>query len=191
VYRGFNISDAVPMVPIFPFIHAPYRSEGALVGESMGLISIGAHSMDNSYAPAVQGKSWAALQLRAKTTPMSVDQLLDQAAEAVRIPGAGIALHILGRVLSALLKLQNAALGTAAVTTMTVLDRLAWMLVTCARVSVDMAERVERFITYLMRFMGRSMQKGTTLTTQFGTYVLNMLRQNLERLARAALQRGD
>jgi hypothetical protein len=156
----------------------------------MGLISIGAHSMDNSYAPAVQGRTWAGLQLRAKTTPLSVDQLLDQAAAAVRIPGAGIALHLLGRVLSGLLGLQKAALGTTVVAGMTVLDRLAWMLVTCAKVSVEMGERVGRFIEYVLRFTGRTMQKGATLTTEFVTYVLNILRHSLERVARGALAKG-
>lgn len=189
IHRAFNISDVVPMVPIFPFSHAPYRSEGALVGQSHGLISIQAHFLDN-YAPALVGQTWRGLKNRALVVPMSVDQLLDQAAEAVRLPGAGIALRLLSRVLAALLASTNIVLGSSVTAGMTLLDRMAWMLINCARVSAEMAERVRRFIEYVMRFLGRPVLSGVNLTGQFVTHILQLLMAYVRGVANAALRRG-
>jgi triacylglycerol lipase len=189
IHRAFNISDVVPMVPIFPFSHAPFRSEGALVGQSHGLISLHAHSLD-TYAPALVGQTWQGLKNRATVVPMSVDQLLDQAAEAVRFPGAGLALRLLSRVLAALLASTNVILGSSVTSGMTLLDRMAWMLVNCARISVDMAKRVQRFIEYVMRFLGRPVLQGVNLTGQIVTYVLQLLMAHVRGVANAALRRG-
>jgi triacylglycerol lipase len=186
INRGFNISDVVPMVPIYPFLHVPTLSEGALIGESHGLISISAHFMDN-YAPAVENSSWEGLRLRAKTMPLTIEDLLEQASESVRIPGTGMALHILGRVLGALITQMQIAIGGTITARLTLLDRMAWMLATGAQVSVDLAEKVGRFIQYVFRFLGRVADKGAKLTAEFVGYVLNLLISRLVGIARASL----
>jgi triacylglycerol lipase len=189
IHRAFNISDVVPMVPIFPFSHAPYRSDGALVGQSHGLISLKAHSLD-TYAPSLVDQTWEGLRKRATVVPMTVDQLLDQAADAVRFPGAGIALRLLSRVLGALLASANIMIGSSVTVGMTLLDRMAWMLMNCARVSAEMAQRVGRFIEYVMRFLGRPVLTGMNLTGQFVTYILHLLMAYVRGIADAALRRG-
>lgn len=189
IHRAFSMRDAVPMVPIFPFQHAPFRSEGALVGPTGGFVAISAHLL-RSYGPAVEGQTWRGLKTRARDTPMSVDQLLDSAAEAVRFPGGALALHLLGRVMGALLASVDMVAGTAVTASLTLCDRLAFMLIQCARVSVEMAQRVSRFVEYVMRFLGRPVIQGVSLTAQFVRCILQLLMAKISGIARAALTKN-
>jgi hypothetical protein len=185
INRAYNIADPVPMIPMFPFFHAPYGCEGALV-ETSGLVRASAHSLA-TYRPAVAGSSWQSLKRRAMTTPSSIDQMMDAAARWVRIPGSGVAFHLLGKILHGLLSGTGLVLGTAATAGLTLLDQVAVALFSKVEVSPENKERVSRFLDLTADYVALPILKGMSVTVAFLRYMLGKLWDGIRHPAVQAL----
>lgn len=195
IHRVFHRADPVPMIPIFPFAHVPTASPACpLTGGDRGPISVGAHSMAESYIPGVGDAGWLALE-RASGSAGDLDarSWLDQVADGggVILPFGARALQMIGKALVWVLKqVRSLLLGTvglALTAGMTVLDQLAWLLSRGAQLTLDMSRYVGTVIASIFRFMGRAAITGASLTMQFIRWVLDLLFGTLSRVAGAAL----
>lgn len=61
IRRVFHPADPVPMIPLFPFFHAPPGDAFALANTDGGIINPKYHGMDDSYVPGVGDMSWTGL----------------------------------------------------------------------------------------------------------------------------------
>lgn len=75
IYRVFHATDPVPMVPLFPFIHAPLMGYGHFVPSSEAIHSAGAHDMEK-YWHSVKNREWRSFdRIRA---PYTIDAIVEQ-----------------------------------------------------------------------------------------------------------------
>ncbi len=190
IYRCFNLRDPVPMVPIYPYLHAPTALPGALVGAGNGPAFFDAHFLTH-YIPRTKDQTWEGLRRIAIETPLSTEDLLQRAAESVRIPGLGIALHWLGRALGALLGAANRILGSRVTGGLTVLDRMSWMLVNGKAQDAELEENVKRLATYILAYAGVPVTTTMTLSVGFLNYLLGLMLRPLLGNARRALVQAN
>lgn len=61
IKRVFHTTDPVPMIPIFPFTHAPTRGPNYHLPSTLPMISGESHSI-SSYINSVRNKGWLVLQ---------------------------------------------------------------------------------------------------------------------------------
>ena len=186
VFRVYSMADPVPMVPIFPFRHAPRNPGGIRVAAGGQGISVNAHLM-GSYGPAMEGGSWDGL-LTASThvaDHKSVDYWLARANAT--LPFSGIALWALGKALNGILDAADIVLGTAITGLATAIDGWAFLLQNAAAVTRKVGTMLESFIRAVFRFLGRTAEVGVSLTESFIRYVLMLLWQSVTTFARLAL----
>lgn len=196
MYRVHHRSDPVPMIPVFPFQHAPvHGTKYELTGRHTGLINSQAHSMLGSYMPGVDELGWLALARQGQDAMADAhtQSWLDQVAGGGGgiVPFGARALQMIGRALGWLLRqVRNVlvgVLGTAAAVGMTVLDQLAWMISQAAQLSISVSSYVGTLIAAIFRFLGRAVVTGASMTMAFVRWVLDLLYSSLGNVARLAL----
>jgi hypothetical protein len=60
IYRVYHSNDPVPMVPVFPFAHAPYSNSGYYIANGGFTIQFSAHKM-KKYSDSIGAKGWGIL----------------------------------------------------------------------------------------------------------------------------------
>lgn len=188
IKRVYSPADPVPMVPLFPFYHAPKYPGGLKSAHGGSLISPSAHSMVN-YTRAIGNASWSGLAAASAdmATPRSLSYWLDQASSHSIMPGSRLGLWALARALDALMAAANITIGSTITGTITVLDRMAIMLQQAAVIGRIASEHLLRFIRAVFRFMGRTFVSGTQMTVAFIRFALEMLYSGLKSMATRAL----
>jgi hypothetical protein len=196
IYRVSNLSDPVPMIPLFPFTHVPFTEPGiSLRTEGAGLISIAAHNMAGSYIPGVGEASWDALKNAESAPSWDVNLIawLESTAAGNNsfVMGSARLLVMIGRalqwVLARVKDVLLGALGTALAVGATCLDQIAWLLSRGAEISIEIAGYVRGLIGAIFRFLGRAVTGAVNLTTAFLRWVLNLLFSSLSAAAMRAL----
>jgi triacylglycerol lipase len=190
IRRVYNPSDIVPMVPIFPFKHAPRPGSGIAVRTDHAMLSINAHFM-SAYGPAVKDKSWSGLVAASGQSErqLGVDQWLHFAADHSVIPGSSIALHALGYALRGIVDVATAKFGLALTGGLTLIDGLSWILAQGARLSKAIASQVGSLIGTVLRFAGSAISAAGNLTINFIRYVIGLLLRPLAAIAQRAFSR--
>ena len=191
IFRVYNPSDVVPMIPIHPFVHSPYDKDGLCVRTGGALFSLNSHYM-SSYTPAVESATWSSLKNAPRSQPLhaTIDQWLDRADDAVRIPGSSIGLWALGHALKAIIELGQAIGAVTFIIGATIVDMLASLLLKIANLSRALGEKIMRFIGMVMRFAGKTAKTTRDITRSFLRYVLELLARPLFALARRAIDNG-
>lgn len=197
LHRVSHVADPVPMIPVFPFLHAPLTGSALTIGGgNFGApIQFSAHGMLTSYAAGVSYRSWADLQRPLEVfTEHDVENWMTATSAGDRIVvGSAWAFRTIGMVLNWIFRraLQmSLILPSAAVSlTFTMLDRIAWALEQVARVSVQLSSYVTAAIRAIFRFLGRQVEAGRELTTEFLRWVLGLLLSGIGDLAHRALRR--
>jgi len=191
IFRVYNPSDVVPMIPIHPFVHSPYDQEGLCVRTGGALFSLNSHYM-SSYTPAVENTTWSSLRNSASGQPLhaTIDQWLDRADDAVRIPGSSVGMWALGHALKAIIELGQAIGAVTFIIGSTIADMLASLLMKIANLSQALGEKIMRFIGMVMRFAGKTATTTKDITRAFLRYVLELLTRPLLALARRAINNG-
>ncbi|MGH7471554.1 MAG: lipase family protein, partial [Longimicrobiales bacterium] len=196
IFRVSNLADPVPMIPLFPFTHAPFTEPGiTLRTDGAGLISIAAHNMAGSYIPGVGDTSWRALKSAGSAPGWDVNLISwlesTPAGDSSFVMGSAKLLVMIGRALQWLLgrvkDVLLGAIGTALAVGATCLDQIAWLLSRGAQVSVEIAGYVRGLIAAIFRFLGRVLRATENLTTAFLRWVLNLLFNTLSGAATRAL----
>ena len=77
IYRVYHATDPVPMIPIYPFVHAPLPGYGHFIPSSESMVSGAAHFMKN-YVKSLDGATWPELNRRAPlyTVENAVEEFL-------------------------------------------------------------------------------------------------------------------
>ena len=195
IYRVWHPSDPVPMIPIFPFQHLPHSTKGLAVrNEFSGLINADAHSMKESYIPAVAGLDWQHLASIANPNEdAEVKSWLENAAQNQNgfIKGSAKLLSMIQRALMWILKkaalLLVGAVGTVIAVGATVIDQLAWLLSQAANFSIELAGAVSTLVQAIFRFLGKVISTTVSITTVFLRWVLDLLFSSVSLIATSAL----
>lgn len=193
VYRVSNPVDPVPMIPLFPFLHAPLGVDGLQIGStSKAPISPGGHFMLDSYVPGVAGKTWGNLSVR-NADEREVKGFLENAAQGSNgfLMGSAKLLDMIGRALAYMLKVAGeackGALGLAFTAGFTILDQVAWLLTQAARISAELGRGLATLVAMIFRFLGRTVPAGVQITTAFLRWVLDLLYTSVRTVAHRAL----
>ncbi len=188
IYRVYNPADVVPMIPIYPFMHAPSSSDGLCVKTGGDLFSLNAHFM-SAYTPAVEQRNWKSLGLSTSAIPLnvSVDQWIDKADDYVKMPGSSIAMWALGHALKGLLDLAQTVGAVSYIVGSTVADQISSVLLKAAHLSKAIGERIVHWISLVLRYAGKTINVSQNITQVFLRWVLDMLMMPLLFLARRAI----
>lgn len=188
IKRVYAMADPVPMVPIYPFRHAPVNPGGLRVPRGGQGLSIDAHLMPN-YIPAVRYESWRSLEANSRHVPdmKSVDYWIDAASKASSIPFAGAALWALGKALNGILAAAEMIIGSDVTVGMTMIDKFAYMLERAAMIAKKVGYLLTKFIAAVFKFLGWTYNSAQDLTAGFIRYVLNLLWNAIATMVRKAL----
>lgn len=194
IFRVSHASDPVPMVPLFPFQHLPHNREGLRASNSFGgLIDFSAHKMRVSYLAGVSGLGWSALVPADEPSDAKIQSWLAQTSLGSSGVAMGSAklLDMIGRALTWVLARAKdvliGAVGTALAVGATVLDQVAWLLSRAAAACESIAGHVKTLVGAIFRFLGRTVQKGLSLTAAFLRWCLDLLFTSLRAAALRAL----
>ena len=190
IHRVYHDTDLVPMVPVYPYSHVPWRDTAYRMKGPGKLVSIDAHLMPQ-YRRSVGDATWRALPVL-QEGPGSFEQAEAWLGMAATVGGPGMMLSAtaLRWILSALdwiLSALGHGAGLAVLGGATILDTLARLLYSGALQSLRLAAMIRNLITAIMRFMGRTVAATVNITVAFVEYVLGMLFRVVSTMARQAV----
>ena len=186
MHRVYHRTDPVPMVPLYPFMHAPYQKLGHYLFSSQPLASGAAHFMAN-YAKSVEGKTWAQLcekpdqpcnlerEIEAWLSSMSP---VDASSPAFWRWVDSALIYVIKKItMSAIITLQSGIIGF-----FTIADKIAFIL----HSGIDLANEVSDWVEHLMRKIMQALGMTIAKTKQELTH--NLIRHVLMRLSDKATQ---
>jgi hypothetical protein len=191
MHRVYHQTDPVPMVAMFPFMQAPYNSNGHFISSSELVVTGAAHLMDK-YVLSVSGKGWGELN-GVPEQAYDVDWAIEQWLKSNRFTSAdshtflrwaeSALIYIMKKLLvSVAVVLQGAAMGIS-----TLADKLAYIL----SKGVDLADNISywimRFMHKVMRALGMKAAKSKEELTRgvIRTALLRLMRKNADNAQRA------
>lgn len=194
MHRVYHRTDPVTMVALYPFMQAPYSKVGHhYVASNEPLSSGAAHSMIK-YSNSVNGKSWAQL-LANPEQPYTVEAAIEQwlkskspidssSAAFWRWVDAALIYVIKKISMGAVLALQGAIIGT-----MTLADKLAYLLAK----GIELADHISDWVELLMRKLMQALHMKVAatkkeLTRDLIRSVLIRLTEKANRDARNAIR---
>lgn len=190
IFRVYHDTDLVPMVPVYPYCHAPYGSRAYAMKGPGKVISAAAHSM-TTYAHSVGSLGWNGLPIReASLGSLEAAQVWLAAAADVSGPSIMLSATALRMILSSLdwiLKQIGHGVGLALLGGATIIDRLAHLLYSGALQSIKLAGMIRQLMSAAMRFMGRTITATMNITVAFVQYVFDLLFRVISRLALRAV----
>lgn len=194
IFRVSHVADVVPMIPIFPFRHAPYSRGGYQTRNGNGLIGKAAHIMKTSYIPGVLDRGWEDLA-NEDDDPTTDDKIKRWVESSADSSGpAHMSASVLGMIARALNwlirqagKLLVGALGTTMAIGATVLDQLAWLLSRAAAVSDIIGGHLKALMAAVFRFLGRTIASTAEMTASFLRWALGLLWSTLQNVATRTL----
>lgn len=194
LHRVYHRTDPVTMVALYPFMHAPSRSNGHYLFSSDPLTTGTAHKMAN-YIGSVKGKEWKELN-DAPEQAYNIESFVEgwlKSKSPVDINSASFwqwvnssLIYVLKKVaMGALLSLQGGFISA-----FTLADKIAYIL----SEAIDLAENVSIWIELLMRKLMQALGMKIAATRQELTrslmkQVLIRLTEKANREARNALRR--
>jgi hypothetical protein len=194
MHRVYHRTDPVPMVPLYPFMHAPYRLNGHYIFSAEPLTSGAAHRM-TKYNKSVTGRSWTQLN-EAPEQPYTIESAIESWLESkTPVDSSSPAfwrwvdsalIYVIKKVaMSAILGLQAVFIGA-----FTLADRIAYILAK----GIDLAENVsiwvERLMRKLMEALGmKVVQTKKELTQSLIRHVLQRITEKANKEASDALRK--
>lgn len=191
LFRTYDPGDPVPMIPLFPFVHAPALSDGYRSGGTRTSISTEFHSMVKEYLPSARkAANWEAMRKAHAEDRLAFGpaEWLAKAGAATRIPGSSTGLWALGKALESILKVIAGLVSTVFVAAMTPLDLMAYALYHGIRLGGIVSEWVMNWVRLALRWLGREvLAPAADLTMAFLRALLEMFLRGLANSARRAL----
>lgn len=194
IHRVYHRTDPVPMVPLYPFMHAPYNGQGHYLYSSHPLTSGAAHFMAN-YIHSVSGKSWQqmhdmpdepyTIESAIETWLKSKSPVSTSSSSFWRWVDSAI-IYVLKKVaMSAVLGLQATFIGA-----FTVADKIAYILAKGIDLAESVSVWVERLMRKLMQALGMKIAKTKKeLTRSLIQHVLTRLTEKANQEARDTLRK--
>lgn len=193
IHRVFHATDPVPMIPMYPFVHAPNPGCGHYLPSSDLICSASAHSMSN-YVESVKNANW--LSLTSMAPPYDVEDAIKEfltSKTPVNPADATVwdklnscLMWVLSKVLVGLVaRIQTVVMGLD-----TIADKIAWVLRKGIDLSVQAGEWVLHLITKMMQALGMKIAKKVEdLTQAFLRSVLTRVMHRVNQEARKAVQK--
>lgn len=192
-FRCVHASDPIPMIPLWPFIHAPFNKHEFVLSPGM-FINPFAHSMAKSpgYVNTANGHSWRHIAQNTRTNAQSV--ILRYADRHRASFTTYWALRITDALITILKKagqlpviLAAAGVGTA----LTFYDLLARSMEHIAKVTPEYADDIKGLLGHMLVFAGKVTTAITDLTARFIRWVFDVTLGALYRSVRQALENID
>jgi triacylglycerol lipase len=191
IFRVYHSTDVVPMVPVYPFSHAPTDHCGYQI-PSGGFVSVAAHKITN-YAKSVDNLSWLAMKnMGGKTAhETSIEQRLK--SDKPINPADPRTWEWLN---AGLVWVLRRLIGSAAVylqapimTSMSLADKIAWILRKGIDLTMDAGAWVLNLIRKIMMALGMKLAKTVAeLTEQFMRSILLRLINRMGNEAQRAVR---
>lgn len=188
-FRCVHASDPIPMIPLWPFIHAPFNKHEFVLAPGM-IINPFHHSMAGSpgYVNTANSHSWEhmAQNTRTNTQPVILRYAERHRASfttywALRITDALVTILQKAGQLPAIM--AAAGIGTA----LTFYDLLARSMEHIAKLSVEFFEDIKGLLGHMLVFAGKTTTAITELTARFIRWVFDVTLGALYRSVRQAL----
>jgi len=190
IYRVYHHTDPVPMIPVFPFSHVPFEQPAYRMRGPGTLVSVAAHAMDPAYYGSVGGGGWAGLGVIGDPTLQSFESAQEWLEQSASLGGSMLSASLLRMIMSALgwiLRQVGKMVGLAVMGAATIVDYIAQLLYSGVLASLEIGRMVGQLIATIMRFTGRTLAVGATMTVAFFQYVLDLLFRTLATIAIRAI----
>jgi len=195
IHRVYHRTDPVPMVPLYPFMHAPYDQDGHYLFSVEPLTSGEAHKM-TKYKKSVKTKSWKQLS-DAPENPYTVESAIESWLKS-KSPIADTSsatfwrwvdsalIYVIKKVaLAAIVSIQGAF-----VTSFTIADKIAYILAKGINLAENISIWVEHLMRKLMQALGmKVVESKEELTHNLIRFVLMRITEKANKEARNALRR--
>ncbi|MDX1391455.1 MAG: lipase family protein [Rheinheimera sp.] len=191
IFRCTHAADPVPMVPLWPFVHAPYQGEEVLLAQGQG-ISFAAHKMAMEATPGylntASSNSWRSLQTRSSLNHIAVRFKYENRHQA------SFSNYWAEKISSGLITLlkdagyYTAVMAQAAIGTgLTFYDMLARTLEAVAKASTKLAEQTKGLLGHMLVFARQAVTTVAELSYKFIRWVFDVTLGALYRTAREAI----
>jgi len=193
IFRVYRKTDPVPMIPVFPYTHAPVSDIGYQIYSSQSIVSAKAHDI-KGYRKDVQHSSWNSL--RGPLAPFQVDHVIEQWLRSDTQPNSAdptiwdwlnsATIWVLQKVmLGSLVLAQSTLIGLHSLA-----DKIAWALKSGIDTSKDVGFWVLRLLRKIMRVLGMPIvETAKELTQAFIRRVLVRLIERMTYHAQQAIRR--
>jgi hypothetical protein len=193
IYRAYHRTDPVPMVPLYPYMHAPYKDHGFFLPSNQPLASGEAHKMSN-YVESVKGKSWEQLKTIVRE-PYSIEKSIEnwlKSKSPVNPQSSAFWRWLDSALIYVLKKVAITALAGiqgALITGFTLADKLAYILAK----GINLAENISIWVELLIRKMAAAIginvkHKRKDITKSFIRRILIQLTELATKTAQKAIQ---
>lgn len=184
IFRVHRTTDVVPMIPIWPFVHAPLRGQTISLSPQ-GFYTPGAAHGRLNYIKSVGDYHWASLLTpeTPDTDPLKSDLF---SIDGIKSLGS-TALKLLGKAIAYILKAAGIVVQGAIITGFSILDMLSMALEKAAKVSAEIASWVKVLIEKIISITGAGIAKIGDLTANFIRWVFQLLMSSIQRMANLAL----
>ena len=169
IHRVFHATDPVPMIPIFPFLHAPLPGMGHYVGANSTVVSFAAHDI-GLYADSVKKLTW--LELERRIPSHNVEHAIEAWLKSSMAISASTP-RVWEWINSALIYvLKKIGVVTATILQgtfvgiVTLADKIAWVLREGVNLAKDTGTWVFRLIRKIMQALGMAIVKTTAELTR-------------------------
>jgi triacylglycerol lipase len=194
IHRAFHRTDPVPMVPLYPFMHAPYKGESHYLNSEAPLFSGEAHKMEN-YIHSVLKKSWTDItdvQDNIYGSEGEVERWL-KSKSFVDASSAAFWRWVDSALIYVLKKItigSIALLQGVFITGFTLADKIAYILAKGIELADHISVWVECLMRKLMQALGMAVAKTKEeLTRSLIRVVLGKIMEKLSREARNAINK--
>ncbi|GLS26092.1 lipase family protein [Marinibactrum halimedae] len=193
MHRIYHRTDPVPMIPLYPYAHAPSPGKGYFISSSEPLATAEAHSMQK-YVDNVESKSWEELG-NVPEEPYTIESEIERWLKSKSPVDANshafwrwidsALIYVLKKVaMSVLISIQGAVSGSH-----TILDKIAYMLAKGIDLSKNISIWVQRLMRKLMQALGMEPKEDKKdLTRSFIHRILVMITQKAYSYAKKALK---
>ncbi len=176
IYRNFHGNDPVPMIPIFPYTHAPTSGHPYYLPYGGMSISFSAHRMPN-YIRSVSGKKWNEL-IRPMPSTGSVKQWLENSS--AENTNTSIFWNKLNNAMSYVINKIITGVSITFIAGMTVVDQMAMLLKRAIDFGAELSGWVLLLVRKLMRAVGmKVIETAADITTALLRMVFNRLVRRL------------
>jgi triacylglycerol lipase len=186
MHRIYHRTDPVTMIPLYPFMHAPYSGEGHYIYSAQPLTSGAAHKIAN-YADSVKKKTWEQL-CDVPEQPYSIEVAIEgwlKSKSPVNSSSAtfwrwidSALIYVLKKIaMSAIMSLQAVFIGA-----FTLADKIAYILAK----GINLAENISVWVELLMRKIMQAL--GMKVAENKKELTKSLIRQVLVRLTEKANQ---
>lgn len=202
VYRVVNEADAVTMLPVYPFVHAPYCHGTVLLDGGGATVSVSQHKLAIGYTSMVNS-TWKQMQSLTRGKQQQLENSMYPAnnkeagrfEQLAKMPGAmfsgrllkmiNMAIHDMLSRLGAQSLLSVGHYGTGA---FTVLDQMSEILARYAQASYKQGKEVAGMLNAIMAYLGRSTYALADASVATIRWVFGLLHQSVTTMAKQAIQ---